>query len=292
MARRLSLQKNPAFPAAIRQTAGMLLELQRGRRILNLLISDRGRLFASLFVLDLHFRRHEDGIGLTPGRLKHMCKEQGICSATRAGAALTLMKLGGYVETAPEARDRRIRELVPTEKLIVNLRSRWRCHLAPAAPLLSDAARAVEMLGQPGLVQGIVRLISAHYCAGFRYTDHTPALRLFADRNGGLMVLFSILASHEVDDLDSEPAMPISISQLARSIGSSRAHVLKLLKDAEREGALQRLRDGRIVLMAPLVDDLRQFFALNYLFLTHFAKVTLDHLEASGRIQGPRYHTH
>lgn len=261
----------------------MLLNLHQGNRVLNLIISDRGRFFVSLFVLDLHFRRHEHDIGLTPGRLKEMCREQRICSATRAAAVLTLLKLGGYIEPAPERGDRRRRELVPTDKLIVNLRRRWNCHFSAAAPFLSDAARALEMLHRPEFVQGVVRLISAHYCAGFRFTDHAPTLRLFANRNGGMMVLFSCLAASEGGDPDCQPAIPISVSQIARTISSSRAHVVKLLKDAESEGLIERPYTGSIVLMPALVEDLYEFFALNYLLLTHFAKLTLDHIGSPER---------
>lgn len=276
--RRSALKANPAFPAAVRRTAGMLMELHQGKRILNLIVNDRGRFFVSLFVLDLHFRRQDDGVGLTPGRLKEVCREQGICSATRASALLALMKLGGYVEPAPDRRDLRLRELVPTEKLIANQCRRWRCHFSAAAPLLSDAAQALEMLDRPEFVQGLVRLIGAHYCAGFRFTDHVPTLHIFAERNGGLFVLFSLLAADEAGELGGDSAIPVSISRLAHSIGSSRAHVVKLLKDAESEGLVKRPHVGSIVLRPLLIHDLQEFFALNYLLLTHFAKVTCDRI--------------
>src|SRR5690606_11766598 len=49
--RRARLKAEPAFPAAVRQSARMLLNLHQGNRVLNLIISDRGRFFVSLFVL-------------------------------------------------------------------------------------------------------------------------------------------------------------------------------------------------------------------------------------------------
>lgn len=266
----------------------MLLEIHEGQRILNLIMNDRGRFFVSLFVLDLHFRRHDDGVGLTPGRLKDMCRQQRVCSPTRVGALLALMRLGGYVEPRADTGDRRLRELVPTEKLIANQSRRWRCHFSAAAPLLRDAGRALERLNRPEFVHGLVRLVSAHYCAGFRFTDHVPTLGLFAERNGGMFVLFSLLAAAEADDLDRQSAIPVSISRLARSISSSRAHVVKLLKDAESEGLMRRPHVGGVVLMRPLVHDLYEFFALNYLLLTHFAKLTLDHVDTDAAYRPDR----
>jgi hypothetical protein len=56
---------------------------------------------------------------------------------------------------------------------------------------------------------------------------------------------------------------------------------VQLLKDAERDGLVNRPDLGTLVLMPPLVQGLYEFCALNYLLLTHFAKVTLDHIEAA-----------
>jgi hypothetical protein len=277
--RRSDLKSDSRFSAAVRRTAGKLVALHQGNRMLNRIINDRGRYFVALFVLDLHFRRSDEGVGLTSGRLKDICVEQGICSPTRAVALLTLMKLGGYVEPASGLGDRRRRELIPTEKLFAHQRKRWRCHFSEAATLLAEAARAHEMLDRPELMHGLVRFISAHYCAGFRFTDHAPALGLFSERNGGLFVLLSMLAAAEPEELERQSPIPISISGLARSISASRAHVIKLLKDAEGEGLVRRTNLGSIILMPPLVHDVHEFFALNYLLLTHFAKITLDHVE-------------
>lgn len=275
-AARAVLKASPSFPMAIRQSAKRLSSLHSGNRILNLILSDRGRLFVSMFALDLHFRRAEHGIGLTPGRLKAICREQNVCSGTRAGALLALLSLGGYIERAPAKRDRRRREFIPTQKLIANLRKRWQCHLSGAAMMLPEAVRALDHLDRPELIEGVVGLISAYYCAGFRFTDHCPSLRLFADRNGGLMVLFACLAATERSDSGTPLAAAVSISELARGICTSRAHVATLLKEAESEGLVRRTRAGEIVLLPALVADLHEFFALNYLLLTHLASLTLD----------------
>ena len=95
------------------------------------------------------------------------------------------------------------------------------------------------------------------------------------------MVLFSCLAAGNEKDLGPQYAASVSISQLARSINASRTHVGKLLKEAESEGLIRRPNGGGIVLMPYLVDNLHEFFALNYLILTHFAKTTRDHLGAA-----------
>lgn len=268
--RRAQLQATPGFAAAVRTTARGLAQHHRGNRLLNAIISDRGRFLATLFVLDLHFRREEDGVGLTPGRLKELCVEQNVCSATRAGALLALMKLGGFVEAAPRGPDGRLRELIPTPKLIAQQSARWRCYLIGSEALLANAARAQALLDDPEFVSRAVRLMSAHFRAGFRFVDHAPNMRLFTDRNGGMFVLLSLLAT---DRVSSDELIQISISELARCTSTSRAHVIKMLRDAEADGLLHRGNGGGIRILPPLERDVGEFFALCYLWVTYMADV-------------------
>lgn len=274
---REELKSAPGFHDAVQRMATALVEHHRGNRVLNAILSDRGRFFAVLFMLDLHFRRHDEGIGLTPGRLKELCVEQGICSATRAGALLALMKLAGYVAPAPDRRDRRLRELVPTERLIAQQRARWHYHFVAAAPLLPAAARAVQALDNPEFVQGLARLLSSHFRAGFRFVDHVPALRLFGERNGGMFLLFTLVSSAS-PTLKCHDPIPVSISGLARGISSSRVHVLKLLRDAESEGFVKRVENGSVVILPALERDVLEFLALGFLWLDYFAGIALDHI--------------
>lgn len=270
--RRAQLQAAPGFAASVRTTARGLAQHHRGNRLLNAIMSDRGRFLAALFVLDLHFRREEDGVGLTPGRLKELCVEQSVCSATRAGALLALMKLGGFVEAAPRGSDGRLRELIPTQKLMAQQAARWRCYLLGSEGLLPNAARAQALLDDPGFVSRAVRLMSAHFRAGFRFVDHAPNMRLFTDRNGGMFVLLSLLAAERAS---SDEPIQISISELARCTSTSRAHVIKMLRDAETERLLHRGNEGGIRILPPLERDVGEFFALCYLWVTYMADAIL-----------------
>jgi hypothetical protein len=63
-----------------------------------------------------------------------------------------------------------------------------------------------------------------------------------------------------------------SISELARRIGSSRTHVIKLLNDAAADGPVDRPSGNGIVLLPWLSEAVHEFFAIGYLFLAHCAK--------------------
>lgn len=269
---RASLRAHPQFPAAVRRTASGILDLHHGHRLLNLIVSDRGRMFVALMALDLHYRRDAAGIGLTPGRLRQRCAENGTCSPTRASAMLALLRLGEFVTPAPAGSDRRHRELVPTPRLIASQRNRWRCPLAGVAPILPAARRALATLERPDAMPAMVPRVADHYYGGLRLLALTPALRLFAERNGGMFLLMALIAETGDDLAGGGAAVPLSVSSLARRIFSSRTHVGKLLNDAVGEGLLTRGAGGDIVLQPRLVAAAQDFIACATLFLVHCAE--------------------
>jgi hypothetical protein len=272
-AARAALIADPRFPAAARRAAARLVDLHEGNRLLNLIVNDRGRMLVSLIALDLHFRRDEDGIGLTPGRLRRTCAATGTCSPARASALLALMRLGEFVRPAPTPRDRRHRELVPTEKLLASQRERWRCNLECAAPLLPEARQALAALDDVAYFSAMVREMCAYYYAGFRPLGEVPALRLFCERSGGMFVVLTLLAAEgDGETAAGAPPVPVSVSHLARRIGTSRTHVIKLLGDAAAAGLLSRCDGGGVVLQPRLRKAMYDFMGLAILLLVHCAK--------------------
>lgn len=269
--RRAALRSHPRFADAVRRAAKRLVDQHEGNRLLNLIVNDRGRMMVGILALDLHFHRDSDGAGLTPGRLRRVCTDTRTCSPARASALLTLMRLGDFVRPATVARDRRRRELVPTEKLIDSLRERWRCNLECAAPVLPDAGQALAALDSTAFFAAMVRETCAHYYAGFRLLEQIPELRLFCERSGGMFVLLALLAAEEAGGARDVP-IKVSVSQLARRIGTSRTHVIKLLNDAAAAGQLARPEASGVVLHAGLREAVHDFMALGYLFLVHCAQ--------------------
>src|SRR3984893_2686905 len=118
------LRSHPRFHEAVRAAAGALVAIERKRP---LVVSDLGRLIIGNLALYLHFSRDpaDPRSGLTVSRMKTICVEQGVCSTGRALAAITLMRLSGYLAPAPGRADRRLRLLVPTDRLITLCRQYW-----------------------------------------------------------------------------------------------------------------------------------------------------------------------
>ncbi len=80
--------------------------------------------------------------------------------------------------------------------------------------------------------------------------------------------------------LRQQAVLSVSISALARNIGASRVHVIKLVRDSDEQVLLRRPQSGGIILLPPLINDCQELFAFNYLLLSHFAKIVFEHAES------------
>lgn len=100
---RAAMIAHPGFPLALARLAGGMTSLYSGNRLLNRLLSDRGRNFFGLLLLYLDALPASEGGGLTSARLAALCTATGLCSRGRAKAMLALMSWGGYVAPAASA---------------------------------------------------------------------------------------------------------------------------------------------------------------------------------------------
>lgn len=238
-----AVRTDPQFPAAMRLMSRGAIALYRGNSILNTVGNDRWRFLISVFAIHLHFACQPDDprSGLTLGRLRRLCVEQKVCSRGRAEAMLEMMRTCGYLAPAPAAGDRRLRRLVPTAELIAWHRERATFIFKAMALVLPEGAQALSALGSAAFMQHFMCRLSESYLAGFFYVDRIPDMKLFLERNAGMMILYSLLLAGEPQD-SFPPLRPVSISTsgLARGFGVSRVHVRRLLLDAVKRGFLER----------------------------------------------------
>ena len=280
--RRAWLCAQAGFEASAKETSARLVAAFHGKRLLNLIINDRGRFIVALLALDLHFRDDVPDAGLTSGRLKRLCSEMGVCSPTRVASLLALMRLGDFVRATPSPGDRRRRVLVPTARLIASQRTRWRCHLEGSAPFLPEAQRAIAALESEAFIAVMVRVLADHFYGGLRILDLVPGLRLFGERTGGIFVVLALLAAADSAALRGEKPVETSVSDLARRTGTSRAHIIKLLGDAAAEGFIDRRENREIILQPRLVNTAHDFLAVGYLFLNYAAKLAFARIDDAG----------
>jgi DNA-binding MarR family transcriptional regulator len=262
------------------------IRLYRGNRVLNHIISDRGRLLIGLFAFYLHASRRPEvpGSGLTAHRLKALCVECDICSPGRAGALLSLMRLFGHVRPATDPGDRRLKRLVPTELLIASVRERWQLIFSAIVPLLPEGATALAALDRDEFLMALTRIMAKHHRAGVRPMKLAPELSSFTDRNSGLKILFSLIMAGEPDDT-VPPTRPvhIAVSELARRFSVSRVQVLRLFRDAAAAGLIERTESARgpaIRLLPPLSIFITRLLAAIFLFFAYCASAAMTELDA------------
>jgi hypothetical protein len=264
------LMSHRRFAAATVAAATGMAELYQGNRILNHLINDRARLLFGILALDLHFSGQPNGDqGFAVTQAQDTCVAHGICSAGRAAAMIALMRFGGYVEPLP-SRDRRQRLYGVTDRLVAAHHERWRRLFKAIAMVDGYGAAAFAALDRPAFTRAYAHVLANDFRAGVRVMlDSAPELGLFAERNSGMIILFRLLADAGV----ARAPVPVSISALSHRYGVSRAHVSKLLRDAEGDGFLALAETGsyRATLTPRLIDAAHAFFATAFLYVVRQA---------------------
>ena len=274
------VRRHPNFAAAMQASMRVPLDLYQGNRLVNLIINDRGRYVLSMFALHLHYARRPDAptSGLTAARLQAMCAQEKVCSFGRAGALISLLRWTGYLAPAPAAQDRRVRLLMPTDKLMAMHRERWRRQLGAVALVLPEAGDALTHFDHPAFGPAFTAAQAREFLGGFRLLNDAPEVQFFADRNAGLFILFSIALAGAPDDaVPPTRLVAISASALAKRFHVSRSHVITLLRDAVDAGLLERPGAQNEFRMTPRLRETTQnVLATLHVFTAAAARAALD----------------
>ncbi len=262
-----ALCAHPALPDAVAGLLQSLIDNYDGNRLLNQVLSDRGRIMVGLYVcfLALHPRPGDDGV--TQSAVQALCRQTGLCSPGRVGALMGLMRFGGFIISETDRADRRKRRLMPSPKLLDEHRRRWTSNYDAMRAVLPGATTVLTQIRTQRFRDALLSELGAHYLAGFRPLAHAPALASVADSNAGLLIVAGILLRQRRRSAcpQSDP-IPISISAVARRFAVARSHVRNVLTQAEAAGLLVRSADGAGVVTLPALDtSIHRFFAALFL---------------------------
>ncbi|QTL03653.1 hypothetical protein J5J86_23505 [Aquabacter sp. L1I39] len=260
------LMAHPRFHEAMEIATRGILDMYHGNRLLNRLMNDRGRVIFGLLCYYLASSPDENGVGLTVTRIADICEETNLCSRGRAKALITLMRWAGYVDacTSGAAGNRRQRPLVPTPRMTTEYTRRWKTMLTAISRFDSVADEALARLSEPGFLTALVRNQGDRYRAGFRLLEHSPQMEVLAERDAGVLIAISLYNSGgEGDTYPPSQPVPVPVAGLARQFDVSRAHVLKMLREAEDAGLIRRLpaHQGTVELLPPLLRGVEYFMA-------------------------------
>jgi hypothetical protein len=264
------LRSHARFPEAIKCVADGLVEIYEGNRILNALLNHRARGQIGYLTLMMHWSKPSPHgpPGITMSRMKAACTALNYCSPNRVESMIALMRLFGYVRLESDPYDQRLKMIVPTAKLILTYFRRWQLHFAAMAIVMPEGEIGLAALKRPEFAQDFVREISKEYVAGLRVANASRELDTFLDRNCGMLILLYLVSTGAPDGTTAAGLRAdASISGLARRFGVSRAHVRKLLADAETEGLIRGTgkNDMPVTLQPRLLGAVENFYAATFL---------------------------
>ncbi len=266
------IRSAPGFDAAAVRMARGLQENNEAGRPLNLLMSDRGKIFCLLAALHLHARPNDRGQGLTPGRLAALCSEAEICSRGRAFAVLGALRWAGFIKPVEGAGRGFGATLAPTEKMLATLHERWIDQMSILGLLLPHGVTARDrLLADPSFVLEIANGFFHVFQTGYRGLDHAPRLKRLAEHKNAL----TLLVDSYLAEIDGTALPPIAA--MARKLAVSRAQVRKILQISLEDGLLASSRDGSALAPTPLLHD-----EMNNLFAAIMAYFSLAAANALG----------
>lgn len=262
------MRAHPNFRAAFlaaEQTAQPALTLGALRS----LFKDRGSQTIGTLALCLYDTEE----GLTAGRLTRMCVESGICSAGRVESYLALMRQRGALIPLAKTSGLSVRYGF-SEDYLTWFRDYLRHGLRALALVDPASAAVLPLMGGADVFHFTRRILaSASVNPPLTYPGLGPELLLFAQRDAGLAILSDLVAEQLASETGSAP---VSVADLARRHGVSRAHVLKLLRDSDEAGAFAWEPDKRSVTVpAWLLDRLEHGVAVTLLNRRYAARAVL-----------------
>ncbi|CAN5848209.1 hypothetical protein BH11PSE1_BH11PSE1_02770 [soil metagenome] len=271
---RLSLEEIAAMRAHPNFRAAFLAAERTAQPALNLgplrsLFKDRGSQTIGTLAMCLYDT--EDG--LTAGRLTRMCVESGICSAGRVESYLALMRQRGALIPLAKASGLSVRYGF-SEDYVSWYRDYLRHGLLALALVDPLSAAVLPLMDGADFFHFIRRtLASASVNPPLTHPGLGPELLLFAQRDAGLAILSDLVGAQLVSETG---AAPVSVADLSRRHGVSRAHVLKLLRDAHEAKAFDWSPETRrVTLPAWLLDRLEHGVAVTLLNRRYAAHAVL-----------------
>jgi len=221
------------FPVAREEFVKAMLALYEHKPFLNRLLLEASRNFLLSVIMCLHARYDEADRATWPTLrlVADSMAELGIASASRVHDLVSRLVKTGYLQQRAAPRDRRVRILTPTRKMIAQDQDFLVSHHLPLQILYPDPGYA-PIMTRDAAFQFKQRLVSRDlFALGAQIVAGNPIMLLFQGRDAGVMILIKLIEMAGGKG-DAGP-LKVSYSDLGGRFGVSRTHVRKLLVDAE-----------------------------------------------------------
>ena len=230
---------HPRFAAARSAHLDAVVRMFRADRFTTRMMSDVGMIMLRGFLVGLHVGSDvaDRATWATPGNVRRALIGRGLASPRRVDDLLARFRQAGYVVPTPAPGDRRVKLLVPAERLIAHDRA----HLAAYHRFLLELfpGRGYEwILGQDAEAHRAIRRAAIRNQPQATSALRHEAMRLFLARDAGYLALL-LIAQAQLSGGDGP-----TWSSMADDLGVSRAHLRTLFAEAEAAGYV-RLLAGR-----------------------------------------------
>jgi hypothetical protein len=191
--------------------------------------------------LALHFRRDpaDERGGLTAARFLDVIARHRVASRNTADAFIKEMVKYDVARYLPEARDRRVRPLAPTETSIGAL-TMWAIAHLTTLDGLDGGSRLAGFRAGPDSLARLQPLIADGLLTSAAVREPVATFSLFTWLNNGGVVMDWLISGIEAADVDAEriPTGVLSISDMAAWVKLSRTHLARKLRQAEAMGSI------------------------------------------------------
>jgi AraC-like DNA-binding protein len=225
-------------------------------------LRDVSRFAAAIWTLGLHAQPG----GLTIARFNALAEVVGYGSRSWSHAAFAYLRFIGYIEPEAGSDDRREKRFRPTARM----RSAFRAHFIRQAAITASVDPHLEGFAEElsqddaAFDRFVIATSDAQLTSALIHRQNTdPTMDVFARRRNGMPMFWQLI--HAAPPGEAWPTadwFPISISDLARRSGASRAHFQRMLRDAEAAGMLQTDGQGNLRIRSRLRIEVNTFTAI------------------------------
>lgn len=253
---------HPRFPVARDAMLDAMLGLYEHEPFLNRLLLEVGRNVLFVVIMCLHARFDEDEPATWPTLrlIKQEMTGFGLASPRRIADLVSRLIKTGYLEQRSLVRDRRLRILTPTQKMIAQDQDWLVSHYVPLQVLYPEPGYRHIMQRDPAFQQRQRLVAASLFPFAAQLMARNPTMLLFMAREAGMMMLIKLL---RLAGSSADAVCEISYSDIGGRFGVSRTQVRKLLLEAEAKGLLHLARgSGPFVRLTPaLIQAFERFIA-------------------------------
>lgn len=231
----------PALHGFIRQQSQALVRAYEANPRVSAVFATQQRWLMAHAGLMVHFRGSlgEGRKGLTLARLLEKVAEHNIASRNTADAFIKEILKYGVVALLPDAADRRVRLIVPTQAGLDALIGWTYAHLTTLDGL-DGGKRVATFSTEENALARLQPVIADGLLASQPVREPQRTFSLFTWLNNGGIVMDWLISRIGDTDADAEriPAGAVSIAEFAGLLKLSRTHLARKLREAEQLGSI------------------------------------------------------